>query len=185
VGDRGVGKTCLLISYSTNRMPEGYIPRLLEENNVISLTLDNDKAVDLRLIDTTTERGDVLDRTRQMAYQTADVVLLCFSVTDSGSFENIPTKWFPEMTEFNPKAKCLLIGTKTDQRNKLETLENMKYVGQSTVSVEQAEHVAKLVGAHQYIECSSFTGENLKRVFDEAVKTVVLHKKRKGRCVTM
>jgi len=62
----------------------------------------------------------------------------------------------------------------------LEDTAGDKFVGGSTVSQQQALHVAGLLKARAFIECSSETGENIKLVFDEAIKTA-LGKKTKRR----
>ena len=45
--------------------------------------------------------------------------------------------------------------------------------------------LAKKIKAVKYLECSAKTGENLKTVFDEAVKAVLFAPKRRKRCALM
>lgn len=51
-----------------------------------------------------------------MSYPDTNVFLLCFSLSDSKSYDNALTKWYPELKEHNSKAKILLVGTKLDLR---------------------------------------------------------------------
>ncbi len=39
-----------------------------------------------------------------------DVFLICFSVVSPSSFENVTTKWYPEIKHHCPDAPILLIG---------------------------------------------------------------------------
>jgi len=192
VGDSGVGKSCLLLSYATNRKPVlGCIPKLLddedEELSSIPILVEGEE-VDIRLIDSS--EGGELDRLRLAKYKTSHVIAVCFSVTDPSSLQNVSTKWLPEIRATVPLVPILLVGTKSDLRKKEETVETYKYVGQQSVAEEQVKQVAKMLKVSSFIECSAFTGANIKSVFDELVKLSLLsskqNKKSKGkRCLIM
>jgi len=169
VGDGAVGKTCLLISYANNRFPEEYVPTVFD-NYVVNLTAGED-TIELGLWDTAGQ--EEYDRLRPLSYANANVFLICFSVVSPVSFENVTAKWFPEVQHYQPNTPKLLVGTKCDLRNDHNTIEKLKQQGQAPVSVGQAEELARKLKAVKFLECSAFTGENLKAVFDEAVKTVL------------
>ena len=44
------------------------------------------------------------DRLRPLSYPQTDVFLLCFSITNPTSFENVRTKWYPEIASHAPGA---------------------------------------------------------------------------------
>jgi Ras-related C3 botulinum toxin substrate 1 len=85
---------------------------------------------------------------RALSYPETDVFLLCFSgkfwfwfcfsidsknsthllviaVVSPSSFENIRTKWNPEVSHHCPEAKLMLVGTKIDLREDKETLDKV------------------------------------------------------------
>jgi len=183
IGDGAVGKTCLLISYANNRFPEDYIPTVFD-NYVVNLTA-GDKTIELGLWDTAGQ--EEYDRLRPLSYANANVFLICFSVVNPVSFENVSAKWYPEVMHFCPEVPQILVGTKLDIRNDAPTLEKLKSQGQKPIPTEQGHDLARRIKAVKYMECSAKTTENLKSVFDEAVKAVLFlanKKKRKG-CVLL
>ena len=50
---------------------------------------------------------------------------------------------------------------------------------------DQGYELAKKIKAIKYLECSAKTGENLKTVFDEAVKAVLFAPKKRKKCLVM
>lgn len=115
---------------------------------------------------------------RPLSYANTSAFLLCFDVTSPASFENVGQRWFPELHHFCPNVPIVLVGTKADMRNDAQTLESLRKRGVSAVGVEACEAMAKRIGAVRYIECSAKTGENMKEVFDEAIRAVVCPTKR-------
>jgi GTPase SAR1 family protein len=49
-------------------------------------------------------------RLRPLSYPQTDVFLICFSVVSPSSFENVTSKWCPEIKHHCPDAPILLIG---------------------------------------------------------------------------
>jgi len=66
----------------------------------------------------------------------------------------------------------LLIGTKCDLRNDNTQAANL-------ISKEEGAKLAKEIGSVCYMECSALTQENLKNVFDEAVRAAINYEKQK------
>jgi Ras-related C3 botulinum toxin substrate 1 len=169
VGDGAVGKTCLLISYTENRFPVDYVPTVFD-NFTTGVEVDGNH-INFALWDTAGQ--EEYARLRALSYPETDVFLLCFSVVSPASFENIKTKWFPEVDHHCPEAKKILVGTKIDLRNDKKILEEVQASGEKLPTREQGENMAREIGAKAYLECSAYTQEGLKRVFEEAIRAVI------------
>lgn len=51
------------------------------------------------------------DRLRPLSYPMTDVFLICFSVVNPASFQNVKEEWVPELKEYAPNVPFLLVGT--------------------------------------------------------------------------
>ena len=60
------------------------------------------------------------ERIRVLSYENTTCFLVCFSVADLVTFENIKQKWLPELRTNNPDSKVLLVGLKCDLRKSKE-----------------------------------------------------------------
>jgi len=185
VGDGAVGKTCLLLSYSTKSFPVEYIPTVFD--NYSSNVMVDGKVINLGLWDTAGQED--YDRLRPLSYPQTDIFLLCFSVVSPPSFENIRSKWNPEVTHYTPAAPKILIATKTDLRDDPDAHSRLAERKMEMVTRAEGEKMAAQIGAVKYMECSARTGQGLKDVFDEAIRTVLnppslmkQSKKHKKRC---
>jgi len=165
VGDGAVGKTCLLISYTTNKFPSEYVPTVFD-NYAVTVMIGNEPYT-LGLFDTAGQED--YDRLRPLSYPQTDVFLVCFSVVSPASFENVKEKWFPEVRHHCPGVPCLIVGTQNDLREDPATLEKLAKNRQKPITLEAGERLAKELGAVKYLECSALTQKGLKNVFDEAI----------------
>ncbi|GER56878.1 Rac-like GTP-binding protein 3 [Striga asiatica] len=152
VGDGAVGKTCMLICYTSNKFPTDYIPTVFD-NFSANVVLEG-TTVNLGLWDTAGQED--YNRLRPLSYRGADVFVLAFSLVSRASYENIIKKWIPELQHFAPGIPLVLVGTKL-----------------VPVSTMQGEELRRQIGASYYIECSSKTQQNVKAVFDAAIRVVI------------
>jgi len=169
VGDGSVGKTCLLISYTTNSFPGEYVPTVFDNYNANAIVEGN--PVNLGLWDTA--GSEEYDTLRPLSYPGTDVFLICFSIFSPESFDSVTNKWYPEITEHAPDTPIILVGTKLDLRSKPEAIQSLKENNQEPISTKKGEELAKKVGAKRYLECSALTQEGLAKVFEEAVKVIL------------
>jgi GTPase SAR1 family protein len=89
------------------------------------------------------------------------------------SFENVKSKWLPEIRHHAPGVPFILVGTKLDLRDDEETLEKLREKKLQPTTTEQGEALKNELGAYKYLECSALTQKGLKQVFDEAIRCVL------------
>ena len=94
------------------------------------------------------------------------------------SFDNISTKWVPEIRKYCPNAPILLVGmnffhflgnililgTKLDLRDDPETIRNLQAEGKSPVTKSHGQKCANRIKAVKYLECSALTQHGLSDV---------------------
>ncbi|XP_005888236.2 rho-related GTP-binding protein RhoU [Bos mutus] len=165
VGDGAVGKTSLVVSYTTNGYPTEYIPTAFDNFSAV-VSVDG-RPVKLQLCDTAGQ--DEFDKLRPLCYTNADIFLLCFSVVGPSSFQNVSEKWVPEIRGHCPKAPIVLVGTQSDLREDVKVLIELDKCKEKPVPEEAARLCAEEIKATSYIECSALTQKNLKEVFDAAI----------------
>tara|TARA_B100000524_G_scaffold313254_1_gene190494 strand:- start:2317 stop:2919 length:603 start_codon:yes stop_codon:yes gene_type:complete len=170
VGDRAVGKTCLLISYTNDRFPEDYVATVFE-NYVATVVVDR-VPINFCLWDTSGQ--DEFAHMRILSYPRTGVFIVTFSVVDRVSFESVRTRWLPELKAHGPEAPLILVGTQLDLRHCQVTNERLRTQRQTPVSFEEGLELSAQIGASRYLECSALTQQGIKTVFDEAIRFVVL-----------
>ena len=158
--------------------------------NYVTLVNFDGKLVELALWDTAGQ--EEYDRLRPLSYPESNVILIVFSVDFPVSLANVQDKvsgfltapsrptdakagcilalqWYPEVAHFCEGVPLILVATKTDLRRDEQTRRMLSAQGQVPVTTEQGAMVAREIGA-KYIECSAKTGDNVKQVFDLALK---------------
>ena len=156
-GDGAVGKTCMLISYTTDKFPEDYVPTIFD-NYTADLAVDGRSYI-LNLYDTTGQED--YDMLRPLSYQQTDLFIVVFALNSKESYENVKSKWIPEIEQHAPGVPFIIVGTKADLRES------------SHVSKQQGQQLKIDTKACAYLECSARTREGLKDVFDTAIQAIL------------
>ena len=153
VGDGAIGKTCLILSYTTNKFPNQYDPTIFD-NYTVSLNIGGETYT-LGLFDTAGQED--YDRLRPLSYPQTDVFLLCFSIVNPTSFENIREKWITEISHYSPNTPIILVGTQIDLRDNDKIIRNLAKNRLKPITQEQGDKLCKEIKAVKYVECSALT----------------------------
>lgn len=174
VGDGMTGKTCLLITYTTNTFPNDVVPTVYDHYDT-SILIDGEP-VRLNINDTAGQ--ETYDRVRQLHYPNANVIIITFSIMERQSFENVSLKWEPEVKHFCPDAPIVLVGTKSDLRD------DDSSGNRSPITAAEGSKLAKKIGARKYMECSARTHSGVNEVFKEATRLALetRPKRKRKRC---
>ncbi|CAF3348615.1 unnamed protein product [Rotaria socialis] len=173
VGDGAVGKTCLLAAYAQNKFLGEYRPTIFD-NYAVVVNI-NQEPYNLNLFDTAGQED--YDRLRLLSYPQTDIFLVCFSISQPSSLENVRSKWIPEITHHCPRTRFILVGTQIDLRDDPKTIANLKKSHETVVSFKQGEKVSREIKAVTFVECSALTQKGIKEVFDEAIIAALVRPK--------
>lgn len=171
VGDGMVGKTCLLITYTTKEFPTEYVPTVFD-NYADNITVEGE-TYNIILWDTAGQED--YERLRPLSYPNTDCFILCFSIMNRASYENVISKWCPEVRHHCPQVPIILVGTKTDLRKE----------GKESISHSEGKQLGNKIKAAKYLECSAIRNEGLNEIFYEAIRTVVKRKPKKRLCTAL
>lgn len=177
IGDGAVGKTSLIISYTTNGYPAEYVPTAIDTYHA-TVHVDG-QPITLELCDTPGQ--DDFDTLRPLVYPQTDVFLLCFSVVMPSTFQNVREKWIPEIRSQSRQVPIILVGTQSDLRADAKTLVGLRHSKEQPIQESEAKKMAQTLGCESYVESSALTQKNLKEVFDAAILEGLRFKNNKDR----
>jgi Ras homolog gene family, member A len=181
LGDGAAGKTYAVMKYlrgHTNGIP--YAPTVYA-NYTSDIKIDGYHC-QVTWEDTTGQ--DDYDRLRPIAYPDCHVALLIFAIDSPDSLANIMAKWLIEINQYHPSIPKILVGCKIDLRDDPHTIKELAKTSQKPVTQLQGKQLASSLnrdsrragtkgtsnGQVKYMECSAFTGEGIKELFEEAAQ---------------
>ncbi len=172
VGDDGVGKTCLLIRYTTKEFPVEYVPVVFD--NYSPGVMVETKTPVLSFWDTAGR--DEYSKLRPLSYSNANVVLICFAKNSKATLENVSQLWYPEIEHYLPKVVKVLVGTKLDLKDSSKS--------QDWIDEESGKAKSTEIGAKAYFECSAKENIGLNELF-QFVQYTTHSLQIKPKCITM
>ncbi|CAB4064224.1 CDC45 [Lepeophtheirus salmonis] len=136
LGDGAVGKTSLIVAYTTDGYTSEYVPTAIDTYDVV-VRVDG---VPLTFEMCDTPGQEDFDDLRPLVYPNTDVFILCFSVVSPTSFKNIKEKWIPELKKRSSrKTPVLLVGTQSDLREDVNTLLELNRNYEAPVTENEAK----------------------------------------------
>lgn len=133
----------------------------------------DEQPINLEIYDTAGQED--FDKLRPLSYSDTDVFIVCYSIAAPESFQNIESKWMPELDTQAEGVPFVMVGTKMDLRDEPdEKTQNLIFI-----TKQQANSMGKKIGAYKTVECSALRQKNLKQVFDEACRCVFEKRKQK------
>lgn len=186
LGDGASGKTSLLNVFTRGFFPTVYEPTVFE-NYVHDIFVDGIH-MELSLWDTAGQ--EEFDRLRSLSYDDTQAIMLCFSVDNKDSLENVGTKWVEEIAEHCRGVKIVLCALKCDLREEHEKEDDETgQPAKQIITYNEGLEVARKIGALRYLECSAMRNRGVNEAFTEAARVALQAKpaksKEDSKCVVM
>ncbi|CAI4223323.1 unnamed protein product [Auanema sp. JU1783] len=158
IGSEEVGKTSLIVSYTTQGYPTKYVPTTFDNYSVV-VNVDK-KPIRIQLCDTAGQHK--FDGIRPLSYPDCNVFIVVYSVINRRSFDEVMNRWMPEISKVSPNIPVILVGTQSDRRG-------WDYNISDCISTSRGKQLANQIRAVEFYECSALTQENLKQMFDSVI----------------
>ncbi|XP_044734713.1 mitochondrial Rho GTPase isoform X2 [Chrysoperla carnea] len=157
VGDRGVGKTSLILTLVSEEFPEDVPPKAEEITIPADVTPEQ---VPTNIVDYSSAEQSEDNLVEEI--QRASVICVVYAVDDDDSMDRVATYWLPLIREYSPDSRSpvVLVGNKMDLIDYSTTDAGLSLM-------EQFPEIESV------IECSAKTLKNISELFYYAQKAVL------------
>lgn len=184
VGSHWTGKSTFILRATKQTLPDR-TPSIVDSGE---LSIPEERA-EVSFIDTTSD--STYDRLRQLTYEAANAFVAVYSVDNPSTFNDICTKWLPEIKKVAKNIPVLVVGLKLDMRqprldrsksfskrfSEITTSPTGKMVDKSQVMGVCESQKIRFLG-----ECSAKSGENVKEILLEIVRVAKTPKAKTPHC---
>ena len=101
---------------------------------------------------------------RVFTYAQSDVIIVCYSVVDRESYNNVSEFWVPEIRSYIGKARpIILVATQTDLGLQADC------DGNAVVTRKEGANLANKIGARLFMESSVHDSTSISKLFENVV----------------
>jgi len=161
IGDSGVGKSSVLLKYTTNEFMQLSSSTVGLEFASKNVEIDNETIIKLQIWDTAGQES--YKSIVRSFYKHAKAVFLVYQVNRKDTFESLKS-WMHEIRENSCEdIVVVLMGNQCD------------LVKERQVTYEEGEQFMRENGVHFFFETSALDGSNIEKAFTEAAKLLFLN----------
>lgn len=171
VGPAKCGKTALIQRFVNDTFSDNYVPTGFEKYSTKGKL--GDYTIEYSIWDTSGSGS--YDTVRPLAYQDAQIFILCFSIADPDSLPLTIAKWLTEIRSHCPATPIILCGCKGDARQSHssnypdDTISF--YMNQSVITREQALIACQQISGVGYVEtCARYQNPGITEIFEMAAQ---------------
>jgi small GTP-binding protein len=172
-GDGAVGKTTFLMTMTSGKFPQEYVPTVFD-NDTQFVVQSSGAKVSLGLWDTS-GRGEY-NRLRILSFPGAHMILFCVGCSQPESLKNVQDTLLPEVLFHVPEARRVLLVLKTDLRDNPVFVEKLKERKEEPLSHEQCAAFASKFGM-ALLEVSALRGDGMATIGERLVELALEEKR--------